>query len=107
MTELVFAQELISFYITAMAQQDVLVFSLSRLGPAEFSLDQPTRFQLAQDMVPDSLAAQRSAMPALAAGGFAGRVQADAARPTSGGATGGGLLALPQAFGSVYLGQAS
>jgi hypothetical protein len=85
-----------------MGDSGPLVFNLARLRAPDFSLDQPVRFQLQQDLVQDDLAVQRSSMPvSSAAATFASRVEAAAARPAA-----GGLLTLPQSFGAVYLGQA-
>jgi len=86
---------------------DGVVFSIARLAPPSLELGLPDRLHLQQDMVADSAALTlRSAMPASGgvAAGFASRVQADGSAHPQGG-TGGGLLKLPQAFGSIYLGQ--
>ncbi|KAL4458792.1 hypothetical protein ABPG75_013657 [Micractinium tetrahymenae] len=99
-----------------MADAAGLVFSIARLGTPALELGLPDRLVLEQDLVQDALALRRAAEAGSgasgeggagaggsAAAGFATRVQADAEHPVGG--TGGGLLKLPQAFGSVYLGQ--
>ncbi len=92
-----------------------LVFSIARLATPALELGLPDRYDLGQDLVQDALALEREAQggrngrtatgrtDGSSAAGFAARVQADAEHPVGG--TGGGLLKLPQAFGSVYLGQ--
>lgn len=92
-----------------------LVFSIARLAAPALELGLPDRFVLEQDLVHDALALGRAAEDDVADGGrdigstagrdatgFAARVQAGATHPIGGT---GGLLKLPQAFGSVYLGQ--
>lgn len=96
-----------------------LAFSIARLAAPALELGLPDRFVLEQDLVQDALALRSEAeagcstdregytagagTAASPAAGFGVRVQADADHPVGG--TGGGLLKLPQAFGSVYLGQ--
>lgn len=86
-----------------------LVFRVMRLARPSLTPEDTLRFSIQQDFVPDAAAAaqQPHLASTLPAGyPFAGRVQLD---PAGGGEGQGGglsgLLALPQSFGLVYLGE--